>query len=106
MKITGPNTFAGVQLSPQLEKTLESQKATEPGKAKESFGDMLRDKIDQVDEMQKSADQAATDFATGKSQNLHEAVLAMEMADTSLRMMVTVRDKAIDAYQEIMRMPI
>lgn len=108
MKITGPSLFPGlskaqgVKLSPELEKAFE--KAEAPKEA--SFGDLLTEKIKEVDQLQKSADVAATDFATGKSKNLHEAILQMEMADTSLRMAVTVRNKVIEAYQEIMRMPV
>jgi len=67
---------------------------------------MLTDKLNQVDQAQKAADTQAENIATGKSKNLHEAILAMEMAETSLRMAVTVRNKVIDAYQEIMRMPV
>lgn len=104
MKITGPSVISGVKLSPQLEKMLESKAS---GKAEATgFSEMLSDQIQQIDEAQKVADQAAVDFAAGKSRNLHETVLAMEMADTSLRMAVTVRNKVIEAYQEIMRMPV
>ncbi|TVQ78247.1 MAG: flagellar hook-basal body complex protein FliE [Bradymonadales bacterium] len=104
MKITGMPPLTGVRLSPDLEKAIRSPKAS--SSSEESFGDMLKEKISQVDEAQKAADVAAKDFATGKSRNLHEAILAMEMADTSLRMAVTVRNKVIEAYQEIMRLPV
>lgn len=107
MKITSTlpsHLTSGIRLSPELEKTI--QKPQVSGAESASFGDMLMQKINQVDEMQKTADVAVNDFATGKSRNLHEAVLALEMADTSLRMMVTVRNKAIEAYQEIMKLPI
>lgn len=103
MKISAPLNVPGVKLSPQLEKAL---KASQAKPAEQNFGDMLNEKIQQVDEAQKTADIAVQDFSTGKSKNLHEAVLAMEMADTSLRMAVTVRNKVIEAYQEIMRMPV
>jgi flagellar hook-basal body complex protein FliE len=104
MKITGPSLTSSIKLSPDIEKVLSHSKANELGK--ESFGDLLSEKIQQVDHLQASADQASSDFATGKSRNLHETILAMEMADTSLRLLVTVRNKALEAYQEIMRMPI
>ncbi|PIR22444.1 MAG: flagellar hook-basal body complex protein FliE [Deltaproteobacteria bacterium CG11_big_fil_rev_8_21_14_0_20_45_16] len=102
MKIMGPSSVSGIKLSPELEKLF---KATSPEKDK-GFGELLTEKLNEVDESQKIADKAVTDFSTGKSKNLHEAVLAMEMADTSLRLAVTVRNKVIDAYQEIMRMPV
>lgn len=101
MKITN-----GVGLSPELQRIFEkSLPKAEPAK-EASFGDLLSEKIMEVDQLQKSADQAAIDISTGKSRNLHEAILAMEMADTSLRMAVAVRNKVIEAYQEIMRMPV
>jgi len=108
MKIGGYGIYGsiaqkGVRLSPDLEKAVNDSSSASVA---DSFGDLLSKKIEQVDEMQKAADQSAVDFASGKSRNLHETVLAMEMADTSLRMMVTVRNKAVEAYQEIMRMPI
>ncbi len=103
MKITA-SQIPGIKLSPELEKALEksSAKSADGG----SFGDMLQNKLEQVNVAQQTADVAITNFATGKSRNLHEAILALEMADTSLRTLVTVRNKAIEAYQEIMRMPI
>jgi flagellar hook-basal body complex protein FliE len=101
MKITGPAFNPFVKLSPELEK------ATQPKAEKsDGFGELLMEKIKEVDASQKFADQAITDFSTGKSKNLHEAVLAMEMADTSLRLAVTVRNRVVEAYQEIMRMPV
>jgi flagellar hook-basal body complex protein FliE len=100
MKIQG-----GVSLSPELQKLI-SKPGPASGAPSTSFGNLLSDKIKEVDHLQKSADQAAVDFSTGKSRNLHEAILAMEMADTSLRMAINVRNKVIEAYQEVMRMPL
>ncbi len=52
------------------------------------------------------ADQTILKANTGESVDLHEMMIAMEKADISLRLMVQVRNNAIDAYQEIMRMQI
>jgi flagellar hook-basal body complex protein FliE len=52
------------------------------------------------------ADQTVLKANTGESVNMHDLMIAMEKADISLRLMVQVRNKAIDAYQEIMRMQI
>lgn len=104
MKIIPTQIKSAVHLSPEIEKALKQSKAN--ASEKSGFGEMLSQKIQEVDSLQKSADVAATDFATGKSRNLHETILAMEMADTSLRLMVTVRNKALEAYNEIMRMPV
>lgn len=52
------------------------------------------------------ADEAILEANTGGNVDLHEMMLAMEKADISLRFLVQVRNKAVDAYQEIMRMQV
>ena len=70
------------------------------------FADALKDSIGQVNQAQLSADRAAEQIATGETKNLHEAMIKLEEADISLRLMVQVRNKAVEAYQEIMRMQV
>jgi flagellar hook-basal body complex protein FliE len=50
------------------------------------------------------SDQKVADVTTGKSHNLHEMMVALNKADLSLRMLTQVRNKAIEAYKELMRM--
>ena len=45
-------------------------------------------------------------MATGRSHNIHETMIALDKADVSFRMLTKVRNKAVEAYQEIMRMQI
>lgn len=71
-----------------------------------SFMEHLEQGITSVNENQKLADSAATDLATGKNQNIHETMLAVTQAELTFNMMVQVRNKALEAYQEIMRMPV
>lgn len=71
-----------------------------------SFMDTLKDAIGQTNESLKSADKAAQDFAAGKAQNLHDVMISMEKADVALRTVTAVRGKIVEAYQEIMRMPV
>lgn len=66
----------------------------------------LKDSISQVNQAQLDADHAAEQVAAGESKNLHEAMIKLEEADISLRLMVQVRNKAVEAYQEIMRMQV
>ena len=96
-------SLPSVQLSPEL---ANKGKTKDISESSNDFGSMLFQKMEETNQLQKSADSATMDLATGKTRNIHEAILAMEMADTSLRLMVTVRNKAIEAYQEIMRMPV
>ncbi|MFO7830745.1 MAG: flagellar hook-basal body complex protein FliE [Desulfuromonadaceae bacterium] len=70
------------------------------------FSDMLADAVSQTNEAQLDADKAAVALQTGKAENLHEVMLGMEEADISMRLLVQMRNKALDAYQEIMRMQV
>jgi len=71
-----------------------------------SFGDVLSTMVAQTSQLQQQANQAVEQLHAGGERSLHEAMLSMEKADISLRYMVQVRNKAIDAYQEIMRMQV
>ena len=69
-----------------------------------SFTNFLEAQINDVNQLQVEADQAVTAMATGRSHNLHEMMLALDRADVSFRLMTKVRNKAVEAYQEIMRL--
>lgn len=71
-----------------------------------SFQNVLRDAINQTNELQKSADVKVQELATGKTTNIPEVMMQVEKADIALRLMTQVRNKVIDAYQEIMRMQV
>ncbi len=70
------------------------------------FGEFLNESIEGVNALVKEADAAVAAVATGRSNNIHEMMIALDKADVSFRMLTKVRSKAVDAYQEIMRMPI
>ncbi len=72
----------------------------------DKFGEMLKTSIAEVNQAQISADRAAEQIAAGDTKNLHGAMIKMEEADISLRLMVQIRNKAVEAYQEIMRMQV
>lgn len=70
------------------------------------FADTLKQAIDKVNTLQKASDKGMQDLATGKTDNVAEVMIAAEKADIALRVMVQVRNKVIDAYNEIMRMQV
>lgn len=74
--------------------------------AGKSFSDTLNDAINSVNQLQKASDKAAQDLATGKTDNVADVMIASEQADIALRVMVQVRNKIIDAYNEIMKMQV
>jgi flagellar hook-basal body complex protein FliE len=67
---------------------------------------MLQGYLDNVDSTVKQADDLSTKVATGQVDNVHDAVIASQKAKLALELTVTLRDKAVEAYQDIMRMQI
>jgi flagellar hook-basal body complex protein FliE len=76
------------------------------GDVQKSFSDTLKDAIGTVNDIQLKADKGAQDLATGRTDNIADVMLTTEKADIALRLMVQVRNKMIDAYQEIMKMQV
>lgn len=76
------------------------------GEAGPSFADTLAKSIEEVNHLQKEADQAIEKLTTGESQNIHGAMLAVNKADMAFRMTMQVRNKIVEAYQEVMRMQV
>jgi len=71
-----------------------------------TFSEILRNSVDQVNTMQQQADTAVKELVAGRNKNIHETMLLIERADTSLKLMMQVRNKVLDAYREIMRMQV
>jgi flagellar hook-basal body complex protein FliE len=71
-----------------------------------SFADTLNEAIGSVNQMQVAADKGMQDLATGRTDNIADVMIATEKADIALKLMVQVRNKIIDAYQEVMKMQV
>ncbi|MNT43876.1 Flagellar hook-basal body complex protein FliE [compost metagenome] len=71
-----------------------------------SFADTLKDAVGNVNELQKTSDKQMQALATGKTDNVADVMIAAEKADIALKVMVQVRNKIIDAYQEVMKMQV
>ncbi len=94
-------------LNPNLQvPELRSPQKQGSEKAGSGFGEILKDAISTANELQKQSDQEIQKFMTGESQDLHTTVIAMQKADLSFQMMMQVRNKIVQAYQEIMRMQV
>ncbi len=77
--------------------------ADEAGK---SFAATLNDAINSVNQLQNDSNKAMQNLATGRTDNIAEVMISAEKADIALKLMVQVRNKIIDAYQEIMKMQV
>ena len=74
--------------------------------AQSSFGSMLDGAIAGVDGKMRSAASEQAKVLTGETNNLHQAMIAMQEASTAFSLMVEVRNKLVESYQEIMRMQV
>src|SRR5262245_10063214 len=66
-----------------------------------SFGDVLKDSLSQVNTLQQEADGAIQSLATGGTSTLHDTMLALQQAELSFKLMMQVRNKIVEAYQEV-----
>jgi flagellar hook-basal body complex protein FliE len=71
-----------------------------------SFGDFLNSAIKHVDGLQKDSEKLNESLAMGLTDNIHQVMIASEKASIAMQFTMQVRNKIMDAYQEIMRMPI
>lgn len=69
-------------------------------------GKFFKELVGKVNDLSQQSDQAVQKLATGENRNLHETMIAVEKASVSFLFMSQVRNKALEAYQEIMRMPV
>lgn len=89
-----------------LQQTEQISRIAETPNSDTSFSAFLQKSVSDVNHLLNAADQKQTEVAVGKVENLHEAMIAVEKADTAMKFLVQVRNKAIDAYHEIMRMQV
>ena len=89
----------GTELRPEK---IEIQKEGDSG----SFANALTDAINSVDETMKASDLQVQQFIAGETDNVHDVMISMQRAQLSFQLMVEVRNKAIETYQEISRMQI
>ena len=87
-----------------LEFTLDP--ARKPAQAGPSFVSTLGQLVSEVGSKQAAANEAVTGLLTDKNVPLHQAVIAMEEASVAFQLMVEVRNKLLESYQELMRMQI
>ncbi len=71
-----------------------------------SFTDVLQQALGQVEQDQAAANEAAVKLATGEITDVAQVMIASERANLSLNLALQVRNKLLEAYQEIMRMPL
>jgi flagellar hook-basal body complex protein FliE len=71
-----------------------------------TFGETLGRAIGDVNRLQLDAARAATEVATGQSRDMTQALVTIQQADVAFQFALQIRNKLLEAYQEIMRMPV
>jgi len=71
-----------------------------------SFASYLGEMVSKVNSDQQASDKAVQELATGQARGLHEVMIAMEKSSISFQFLTQVRNKVVEAYQEVMRMPV
>jgi flagellar hook-basal body complex protein FliE len=71
-----------------------------------SFQNLLSNFAGEVNSQQSAAGDAIAGLLSGKNVSLHQAMITMQEASLSFQMMVEVRNKLLDSYQELMRMQV
>ena len=93
---TGPVKIPGLEL-PTTEST-----TVQPG----GFGEMFEQMISSVNAKDTEAKAITRDVLLGKNDQVHQSMIAMQEAGVAFQLMVEVRNKVVESYQELMRMPV
>lgn len=78
----------------------------EPEQTKVDFDEMIKDYLGEVNDLQIAADEGTNRLITGETDNVHEVMIATEEARLALQLTVQIRNKVLDAYQELIKMQI
>jgi flagellar hook-basal body complex protein FliE len=101
MEINGINSSAGIS------KIMPSNVANGAKEASSSgSGNFFGELVGKVNDLQAQADNKIKSMITGESRELHEVMIAVEKASISFQFLTQVRNKAMEAYSEIMRMQV
>ena len=69
-----------------------------------SFSETLNNSMEEVNQLQKEADKAIEALATGETKDISQTMIAIEKANVSFQLMTQVRNRLVEAYQEVLRM--
>jgi len=82
---------------------LKQKNDTSTSGGEEAFANHLKSALNEVNELQVGSETAIADMATGQVKDLHQAALAIDKAEVSMKLMLEIRNKALNAYKELGR---
>jgi len=75
-------------------------------KSGEAFGAILQDAMHSVGQLNDNASKSVENFLSGEGDDLHKTIMATQRADLAMELFLQVRNKVVQAYQEVMRMQV
>jgi flagellar hook-basal body complex protein FliE len=96
------NAIGPIQEGQGVQQPLKVTKGNEAGAP--SFKETLNGFLKDVNQMQLKADESINKMAAGEITDVHQVMTAVEEANTAFNMMMEIRNKVMDAYQEVLRM--
>ena len=93
-------------LSQQPVRGIANQTVKPRSTESESFASVLFESINKVDDLQLEADRQIEALSKGEQKDIHRTMISMEKASISFELMMQIRNKVLEAYDEIRRMPI
>ncbi len=101
MSVTsGLNALSSTSTADLLKQKNGAGKTTTGG---ESFANHLKGALNEINELQVEKEHAVADLATGKVKDLHQAAMAIGKAEINMKLMLEIRNKALNAYKELGR---
>lgn len=85
---------------------VQSRFGEKQAEVKNTFRDLLMEAVENANQLDKESESITNDFIAGNTDSIHSVLIAAEKAAMSLEMIVEVRNKVLDAYNEIMRMQV
>jgi flagellar hook-basal body complex protein FliE len=101
-----PPSASSVEELQKLAGPATAQAVPGSGPVRETFGNLLNRFVHEVNGKQAAAGENVNALLSGENIPLHQAMIAMEEASVSFQLMVEVRNKLLESYQEIMRMQV
>jgi len=102
----GPAAIEAIQAAAASKIAASAAAVAGPQAMSGTFGGLVTEALRQVNQSQVDADMAVKNLAIGKEKNLHSVMIALEEASLSMQFAMAIRNKVIEAYQEVSRMQV
>jgi flagellar hook-basal body complex protein FliE len=92
-----------LKIAPQEVSFPDAAKPAQNQKPQESFKDVLGKFVNSVNDLQQQAASAERSFLKGETEDLHQVMIAVEEASVAFELLMEIRNKLLESYQQIMR---